>query len=435
MPVYRERKPNSTIFFSNLPIDPFSFFPFSYQDRTYVGSVPNTLPIWDLGLELFKDTVLRSNVYSIHTHFYSTLLSQIQIEREGSVINRSVIKSIIEMLLSLTHLRANTISNNSSNSNSNSTGGSSSYNNSSSQSNASISHTVYAHDFEPAFLSTSTLFYSSEANRLLDTSDSVTYLKHVEKRFLEENERVSIYLSSTTDLPLKKLMEKHLLEDCLTEIIEKKGSGLSELLDEVKVEGEAFSNFTSTGLSGTERNGQERVQDLARMYLLFGRTSKGHQVLKNGIKKYVIGKGNEINDNVNNATNNASVELKKPLKPKQPSESSKAMDEDISNATSVPPNADGAPPNQASTSTSASKINSAKGKGRATASAAVDTNASTPAAATALRWVEEVLDFKAKFDGLLKRAWEDDKLMEGAVNEVSSSVMFFSRLEASRFTN
>jgi len=381
---------------------------FISQDRTYVHAVPNTLPIWDLGLELFKDTVLRSPVHAIHTHFYSTLLTQIQIEREGSVINRSVLKSIIEMLLSLTHLRSNLLNNNSSTSSTSSS--------STNPTVASISHTVYANDFEPAFLSTSSLFYSSEATRLLDTSDSVAYLKHVEKRFTEENERVSIYLSSTTDGPLQSLMEKHLLEDCLNEIINKSGSGLPELLDEVKGEGGSSTSNPFSGSGGSERNGIERTEDLARMYRLFGRTSKGHQVLKNGIKKYVIAKGSEINENVNNVTNSNAeiVESKRAaaIKSKEVRDKSK-MDED-EDANEVPPNADGSPPNQA------------KGKGKtkarpnpSTGTGAADSSASTPAAATALRWVEEVLEFKAKFDGLLKRAWQDDKVMEGAVNEVS----------------
>ena len=72
-----------------------------YVDRVYVENqkVPS---INRLGLEIFRDSVIRSSKYPIKIYLYSTLLTHIQIEREGSAISRSLVKSNVDMLADLT---------------------------------------------------------------------------------------------------------------------------------------------------------------------------------------------------------------------------------------------------------------------------------------------------------------------------------------------
>lgn len=278
------------------------------------------LPIWDLGLELFRDTVLRSAKFPVHTHLYTTLLTQIQVEREGSVINRSALKSNIDMLTSLTHPRPNVA--------------------------LSARTNVYKHDFEPAFLATSEEFYRAEAERLLDNNDAAQYLRHVEKRFNEEETRVAVYLSSATDRPLSKLLEKCLLSRHLSTILNMSGSGVVTMLDD------------------------DRVEDLARMYRLFWRVTEGGDVMKAGLRLYINVRGKEINEQVVAAA--------------------------AKGATGIVSKEDGG----------GEETNASRGSATA-----------TPPAQVALKWVEDVLAFKNKFDHIWRVSFEEDKGCETSINE------------------
>ncbi|EPQ31423.1 uncharacterized protein PFL1_00758 [Pseudozyma flocculosa PF-1] len=318
-----------------------------YADRVYVpqAGVPSTNK---LGLELFRDTVVRSAKFPIQIHLYSTLLTHIQIEREGFVISRSLVKANIDMLGDLTHVKRGVP--------------------------AAQHPSVYTHDFEPAFLSTSAAFYKAEAERLLDASDAARYLAHVDRRLQEEVSRVSVYLKPETQQPLQRLLEKHFLANHLTTIVDMPGSGLVAMLDE------------------------DRRDDLAIMYRLFQRVKEGPQVLRMGLKSYIGTKGRLINEAVSASAQAAAAG---PTTAQAPGETdTPAGDAD-----------GGAAP-------SGSK-DKAKGKGREAAGPASD--ASTPQAAMALRWVEEVLEFKNKFDAILASSYQNDAGCETSINEAFES--------------
>jgi cullin 3 len=126
----------------------YSFVPssltfISHQDRVYTktADVPE---IWDAGYILFWKHIIRP---PIDQHVYSAILSQIQIERDGYVINRSAVKECVDVLL-LLRVDGDGVS-------------------------------VYKHDVEPAILRDSEAFYMVEGERLLETCDAVEYLRRV----------------------------------------------------------------------------------------------------------------------------------------------------------------------------------------------------------------------------------------------------------------
>jgi hypothetical protein len=69
-----------------------------------------------------------------------------------------------------------------------------------------------------------------------------------------------------------------------------------------------------------------------------------------------------------------------------------------------------------------------KGKGKAvagsaaSAGAAAGASAQAPALAQAVRWVQDVLDLKDKFDRILEQAFQGDKSIQISINEVSLHV-------------
>lgn len=101
------------------------------------------------GLQLFLSHIVRSSAHPIHTHLIGTLLSQVQLERDGLLIQRSTVRDCVDFLLRLE--------------NSERMGG----------------MTVYATDFEPEFLRRSTEFYRQEAMTMLDGGDAPAYLRNV----------------------------------------------------------------------------------------------------------------------------------------------------------------------------------------------------------------------------------------------------------------
>ena len=108
---------------------------------TKTANVPE---IWDAGLLLFVKHIIRP---PIQDHLIKAVLVQIQTERDGFVINRSVVKECVDVLLDL-HEKAD-------------------------------GPTIYKRDLEPAILHESERFYKEEGERLLETCDAPEFLRRV----------------------------------------------------------------------------------------------------------------------------------------------------------------------------------------------------------------------------------------------------------------
>lgn len=119
-----------------------------HQDKVYTTSeaVPNT---YEVGLSLFLIHIIRSPKHPIHTHLIATLLSQVQLERDGETINRSTVRECVDVLLRLHNPERE--------------GG----------------RMVYTTDFEPEFLRRSGEFYKREAEEMLEGGDAGAYLRNV----------------------------------------------------------------------------------------------------------------------------------------------------------------------------------------------------------------------------------------------------------------
>lgn len=133
----------------------------------------------------------------------------------------------------------------------------------------------------------------------------------------------------------------------------------------------------------------DRIPDLHRMYTLFGRpgVKEGLEALKTDLKKSIQTRGSSINAAIfGDMGAGADAEVK-----------------------SEPVDGEGAGTSmqEAQNGTIAAK------KVALTGVAAV---------AAALRWVQDILDLKDKFERLLKEAFEEDKGIQVAINEVRSSL-------------
>ncbi|CDZ97609.1 Cullins [Phaffia rhodozyma] len=302
----------------------------AYMDKVYVpvAGVPATL---EIGKTLFLQSMLRSPMYPIEAQLISTLLSQIRLERDGEVINRSAVRDV---MLILVELRSSIGAR-----------------------GASSGKSVYEADFEHGFLEWTAVYYKAEGERLVEECEAGIYLRKVERRFEEESSRAQHYLSNNTSPPLQKILEDHLLHAHLRSIINMPGSGLVFMLD------------------------GDRLDDIGRMYTLFSRVPTGLKEIRKALKENVRERGEKINQGIM-VTTGPSTEVAG-NQPEEVAEGDKGENEKEK-----------------------SKAKSAGAGGGAAA-----------ALQAALRWVQEVLDLKDKFDKVLDGAFAGDIGVQTSINE------------------
>ncbi|XP_042171956.1 cullin-4A isoform X2 [Oncorhynchus tshawytscha] len=160
---------------------------FLFLDRTYVLQNSLLPSIWDTGLELFRNHIVSDGAVQKRT--VDGILEQIERERNGETVDRSLLRSLLGMLSDLQ---------------------------------------VYKESFEERFLMETNRLYAAEGQRLMQERDVPEYLHHVARRLEEENDRVISYLDQSTQKPLISNVEKQLLGEHMTAILQK---GLSILLD------------------------------------------------------------------------------------------------------------------------------------------------------------------------------------------------------------
>ncbi|XP_060689290.1 cullin-4B-like isoform X2 [Hemiscyllium ocellatum] len=199
---------------------------FLFLDRTYVLQSSMLPSIWDIGLELFRTHVINDRI--VRTKTIDGILLLIQKERNGEAVDRSLIRSLLSMLSDLQ---------------------------------------VYQESFEQRFLEETNCLYAAEGQRLMQKREVPEYLHHVNKRLEEEADRVITYLDQSTQKWLIASVEKQLLGEHLTAILQK---GLNQLL------------------------GEKRIVDLALLYQLLSRVKGGLQALLQHWNEYIKTFGSTI---------------------------------------------------------------------------------------------------------------------------------------------
>ncbi|KAJ1531537.1 hypothetical protein ONE63_000212 [Megalurothrips usitatus] len=199
---------------------------FLYLDRTYVLQNPTIHSIWDMGLEMFRHHIVMNTL--VQTRCVDGLLMLIEKERQGDAVDRTLLKSLLRMLSDLQ---------------------------------------IYQEAFETKFLLATERLYAAEGQRLMQEHDVPEYLAHVSKRLEEENERLLHYLDSSTKWALVHTVEKQLLSEHLSAVLQK---GLDLLLEE------------------------NRLSDLCLLYSLFTRVKTGLHELCTNFNGYIKKKGRTI---------------------------------------------------------------------------------------------------------------------------------------------
>ncbi|MBA0731342.1 hypothetical protein Golax_022924 [Gossypium laxum] len=196
-----------------------------YLDRTYVKQTPNVRSLWDMGLQLFCKHL--SLAPEVEHKTVTGLLRMIESERLGEAVDRTLLNHLLKMFTALG---------------------------------------IYSESFEKPFLERTSEFYAAEGMKYMQQSDVPDYLKHVEMRLNEENERCLLYLDALTRKPLIATAERQLLERHIPAILDK---GFMMLMD------------------------GHRIEDLQRMYSLFSRVN-ALESLRQALSSYIRRTGQSI---------------------------------------------------------------------------------------------------------------------------------------------
>ncbi|KAJ8636452.1 hypothetical protein MRB53_010719 [Persea americana] len=205
----------------------FSRF-FYYLDRYHIirWSLPS---LKDVCLTNFRDLAY----IKVSSKVRDAIISLIDLEREGEQIDRTLLKSVLDILVEIGMGKMK----------------------------------CYEDDFEVHMLEDTVAYYSQKASNWILEDSCPDYMAKAEECLKQEKERVSHYLQSSSEQKLMKKVEHELLFVYESQVLEKEHSGCHALLTDNKVE------------------------DLSRMYRLFCRTPRGLDTIIQIFKKHVTAEG------------------------------------------------------------------------------------------------------------------------------------------------
>ncbi|KAB5551111.1 Cullin [Coniochaeta sp. 2T2.1] len=309
-----------------------------YLDRTY-SQESGRPSLFATTIGLFRDNILRNTLEGlgddtdrpavIFNVLNAIVLDLINMERDGEVIDRALIRKIVAMLECLY------------------------------ETNEELQdQRLYLTVFEPAYLDNSRSYYRAECEKLLREGDAKEWARYAQRRLDEEESRCNTTVSRSTGPKIAEVVEEEVISAHLDEFLAMEGSGLRSMID------------------------KDRLDDLATVYQLISRVDQSKAPLKKMIQMRVMEMGLEIEQ-----------ALKK-------------------TDFSLP---------QAAAAEGEDGVGDAPAKAQPLSQGAQQT-------AAAIRWVDDVLALKDKFDNFLENCFNGDIIIGSAVTKsFSEFINQFSR--------
>lgn len=221
-----------------------------YMDRISTSEGRKS-SIYAVALGLFRERVLQAKAnddlhYTILELLETVMLEMIQLEREGEIIERPLIRASCRMLENLYQSLME-----------------------------EESTRLYLVHFEPHFLEASRDFYRNEGVKLVQEADATTFCSQARQRLKEEEERCQQCLSMATDQKIRLVVEQELVGAHIADVINLPGTGVRNMLD------------------------NDKMTDLLNMYELVKRVDPRLKHLKDAVHKRIQELGTEINNGAN----------------------------------------------------------------------------------------------------------------------------------------
>lgn len=218
---------------------------FMYLDRVYCAD-QHRATVYTTAMLLFRDCILRTpkdaDAPTLQQVLIRVILDNVAMERDGDVIDKTLIKSCVYMLEGLYE-----------------------------SAQEMEDERLYLTSFEQEFLDTSRLFYRDEASRMLRDADCAAYCRQTRKRIYEEQDRCRSTLSETTQARITAIVEEELIRSKIHDIILME-SGVKRMVD------------------------NKQFDDLQLLYELNARIDPKKLELTDAIQRRVQELGAQIND-------------------------------------------------------------------------------------------------------------------------------------------
>lgn len=216
------------------------------QDRVYCQDHRRP-SIYTAAMVLFRDEILKSPLSPTDQRdilglLNSVILGQIQMERDGDVIDKHLIKSCVHML---DGLHADDLE--------------------------SEDQRLYNVSFEKEYLETSRIFYRTESELMLQESDAGAYCRRAKQRIHEEEDRCRATLMESTTSRIREVVEAELIQGRIHDLVEM-DSGVHFMID------------------------NERLLELNLIYDLNARVDDKKTEVTRSIQKRIMAMGMEINN-------------------------------------------------------------------------------------------------------------------------------------------
>lgn len=211
-----------------------------FVEKNYI--TPNRKqPVYQMAIQIFRSNLVYHP--NIRPRLRTILLENVELERNGMLIDRSTMKVILMMLEELSIDGIN----------------------------------VYEAEFEKHFIEASKEYYHQESQEFLSQNSCPSYLLKAESRISEEFLRSRNYLCQSTSPRLKAVMDNEYIEQHAKTLVDMEGSGLYNLFHD------------------------DKHEDIKRMYNLFLRVPLTLDLLRECLGKYIKDIGLAIvadNDNI-----------------------------------------------------------------------------------------------------------------------------------------
>ncbi|OAA66996.1 scf ubiquitin ligase subunit [Niveomyces insectorum RCEF 264] len=265
---------------------------------------------------------------TILTVLTAVILDQINMDRDGDVIDRTLLRSCVAMLEALYETDEE-----------------------------HEDEKLYTTLFEPDFLHATRRYYRAECARLLRNGDARAWLRQTRSRLREEQDRCGHTVSQESRGKTAHVLEQELIAAHVDDFMAMDGSGLKAMVD------------------------NDRMLDLGILYELVSRVEAKKLVFRNALQARIIDMGREIE---------------------------KALNEiDFSVAPTTAADA---------ATTAAGAAGVAPGdEGKENIGKAAPLSASAQQTAAAIKWVNDILDLKEKFDKLWVECFDRDLAIQTAI--------------------
>ncbi|TPX15579.1 uncharacterized protein E0L32_004277 [Thyridium curvatum] len=308
-----------------------------YLDRGYATDSKRP-SIYTVTIGLFRDHVLRTSLAAkasegedlsglsaedlasrnIFDVLNAVILDQINMEREGDVVDRTILRDCVAMLetLYVTDLEEE-------------------------------HEKLYITGFEECFLHDSRAYYRNECQKLVREGNASVWLRHTKRRLTEEQDRCATTLSKLSLHKILKVVQEELIMAHLDDFLAIEGTGLRAMLD------------------------NDRFDDLSILYHLISLVDPDKNALKSVLQKRVIGMGMEIEQELKNTDFSVAASVGGPAPAAEGAEKAKVQ-----------------PLSQSAQQTAA-----------------------------AIKWVNDIVQLKEKFDKIWTRCFEEDMLVQSSLTK------------------